>query len=66
MFDGRVYWTDTNTKDLNLVKEGDGQRTVRSGVTGLLGVDVFHQRRAPVRTACDQVGLQTAATKSVS
>lgn len=52
VFANRIYWTDSKTNDLNLLVKNDNY-TVRAGVSGLLGVTVFHQRRQPVRNACD-------------
>lgn len=54
VFGGRVYWTDSKTNDLNvLVKEQN--YTVRAGVTGLLGISIYHNRRQPVMNGCDLV-----------
>lgn len=54
VYGNRVYWTDSKTNDLNMLTKGENY-TVRAGVTGLLGVSVYHQRRQPVHSACDQL-----------
>ncbi|KAE8753091.1 low-density lipoprotein receptor, partial [Frankliniella occidentalis] len=56
VFGNRLYWTDSKNNDLYVLKDGKHNHTVRAGVSGLLGVTVFHQRRQPVRTGCDQPG----------
>ncbi|KAJ1530888.1 hypothetical protein ONE63_005730 [Megalurothrips usitatus] len=55
VYDNRLYWTDGATHTIHVQKE-DGKKnyTVRSDVSGLMGVAVMHQRRQSVRTACDK------------
>ncbi|XP_034246865.1 LOW QUALITY PROTEIN: low-density lipoprotein receptor-related protein 4 [Thrips palmi] len=55
VYGDRLYWTDSKTNDINLLFKEENY-TVRAGVTGLLGISVFHQRRTQVITACENIG----------
>ncbi|XP_068085893.1 low-density lipoprotein receptor-related protein 4 [Anabrus simplex] len=54
VFENKIYWTDWNTTSIHMADKLTGQnRTIiRSGISGLMDVRVFHRGRIPVPTLC--------------
>nr|CAD7429648.1 unnamed protein product [Timema monikensis] len=54
VFESKIYWTDWDTSSIHTADKLTGKdRTVlRSGVSGLMDVRVFHRGRQPVQSMC--------------
>ncbi|GLH14008.1 Putative vitellogenin receptor [Gryllus bimaculatus] len=54
VFEDKIYWTDWNTTSIHMADKltGKNKTVIRSGISGLMDVRVFHHGRVPVHTNC--------------
>ncbi|XP_049859513.1 low-density lipoprotein receptor-related protein 4 [Schistocerca gregaria] len=52
--ENKIYWTDWETASIHMADQLTGQNrsVVRSGITGLMDVRVFHRSRQTVQSSC--------------
>ncbi|XP_068993611.1 low-density lipoprotein receptor-related protein 4 isoform X1 [Neodiprion pinetum] len=56
IFKNKIFWTDWDTQSIHQADKNDGSNrsVVRSGISGLMDVRVFHRHRKTINTPCNK------------